>query len=567
MQNPGRELLPEQRALPGALPRRFIEWLPFLWSRVLFPGGCVAEEPIRIRSLILLVLLPGIIIYGCLSFHLFEPDEGRYAEIPREMLVRGEWVVPYLEGEPYLDKPPLLYWLVGLSYRSFGVHDWSARLVPALAVHVCILLTYLFGRRILGERAAFRGALVLALAPGLVSIGRLLVMDGLLALWTILALFAGFESVRGARMRMGWGLLAAVACGLGILTKGPVAVLLVLPPLWAYRWLAGQACPVGWRRMMVLALVTLAVALPWYVAICVRLPAFAYHFLWEHNVVRFVAPFDHQRPIWFYAPILLAGLMPGTLAAIGFVRFLFSGDAVLSRWRSPALGFMILGGGWCLLFFSLSGCKLPTYILPAFPPLALALGCYLAHSSWERSIWPKVIGGAAFVLLCVGHNFALPWYAHYRAPMGRLAELKDYCSDPCTPIICYPRNCDSVAFYIGRDDLLSYRSKQTTDMVRFLQERQRTVLLLTHRHSLGSLRYALTPDLQVVEERHFGLSPIAGLPDRFAQKLTWVMGETSLGLCDLAVVERRPAGQLILTKETKPSGVMPPHGDTSSGSE
>src|SRR6202008_1592092 len=119
--------------------------------------------------------VPAALLYPCLSFRLFEPDEGRYAEIPREMLARGEWIVPYLQGEPYLDKPPLLYWLVGLSYRVFGVQDWAARLIPALAVHASILLTYFFGARMLGERAGFWGACLLSLAPAFVSVGRLLV--------------------------------------------------------------------------------------------------------------------------------------------------------------------------------------------------------------------------------------------------------------------------------------------------------------------------------------------------------------------------------------------------------
>jgi len=538
----------DQNEISRGLPQNFSAWPPFLWSHVLFPGSVTAVGPFRWRSLLLLILLPGVLLYGCLSFHLFEPDEGRYAEIPREMLNRGDWIVPYLEGEPYLDKPPMLYWLVELSYRLFGVHDWSARLVPALAVHGCILLTYLFGRRILGERAAFWGGLLLSLAPGLSSIGRLLVMDGLLSFWTTLALFAGFESVRGDKLRWTWGLLAAVACGLGILTKGPVAILLLLPPLWIYRWLTGRSCQVGWRALLVFVLVTTGIAAPWYIAICVRLPAFAYHFLWQHNVVRFLAPFDHQRPIWFYAPILLLGLLPGTLAAFPFLRFLASSNEETRRRRCPALGFALLGGIWCIFFFSLSGCKLPTYILPAFPPLALALGYYLAQSHWERTAWPKIFGGTAFLILFVGHNVVLPWYAHYRAPMSRLAEIKDYCSDLQTALVCYPRNCDSMAFYLERDSLLNYRSKQTNDLVRFMQERPRTLLLLTHRHSLQSLRYALPPDLRVVEQKHFGLTPIACLPDGLAEKLTWLMGETSLGLCDFAVIEHCQPAPAALTK-------------------
>ena len=179
------------------------------------------------------------------------------------MLARGEWLVPYLQGEPYLDKPPLMYWLVMASYRLFGEHDWSARLIPALAIQGCILVTYLLGRRSLGERAAFWGALALSLAPGFVSVGRLLVLDGLLAFCVTLSTLAAFEAVRGHRFRWGWWLLAAFACGLGVLTKGPIAIVLLVPPMWAYRILANSNCRIGWRRWFIFSAVILAVVSPW----------------------------------------------------------------------------------------------------------------------------------------------------------------------------------------------------------------------------------------------------------------------------------------------------------------
>src|SRR5437773_7342547 len=223
--------------------RSLLAYPSFLWSQVLFPGRTRAPSEMRWRSLLLLVVVSGALLYPCLSFYLFEPDEGRYAEIPREMLARGELLVPYLQGEPYLDKPPLMYWLVMASYRLFGEHDWSARLIPALAIQGCILITYLLGRRSLGERAAFWGALVLSLAPGFVSVGRLLVLDGLLAFCVTLSTLAAFEAVRGQRFRWGWWLLAALACGFGVLTKGPIAIILLVPPLWAYRFLTRQEEP------------------------------------------------------------------------------------------------------------------------------------------------------------------------------------------------------------------------------------------------------------------------------------------------------------------------------------
>src|SRR5207247_1487508 len=115
-------------------------------------------------------------------------------------------------------------------------------LVPALAVHATLLLTYLLGRRTLGEPAALAGALALTLAPGFISVARLLLLDGLLTLFLALSVLAAFEAVRGPRLRWSWWLLAALACGLGVLTKGPVAVLLLVPPLLLYRVLSRQGC-------------------------------------------------------------------------------------------------------------------------------------------------------------------------------------------------------------------------------------------------------------------------------------------------------------------------------------
>src|SRR5262245_11978456 len=453
------------------------------------------------------------------------------------MLARGEWVVPYLAAEPYLDKPPLLYWLVMLSYRGLGVHDWSARLVPAVAVHAAVLLTYLLGRRTLGERSAFRGALLLALAPGFMSMGRLLILDGLLALWVVLSLLSAFEAVRGGRLRPGWWLLSAVACGLGVLTKGPVALILLAPPLWLHGRLAGSTARVTWPAGLAFLAVVLAVNLPWYVAVCLRTPEFAGHFLWQHNLVRFVSGFDHLEPVWYYGPVLLAGLLPGSLLAAGFLRFLLTGEAETAHRRPPELGFMLLAGGWGVFSFTLSGCKLPTYILPGFPPLCLALGHYLADGRWARSRWPAAVAACCFALLCVGHHVVVPWYAWYRSPMGRPAEVARHCADPRTPVVCFPRNCDSVAFYLGRDDLRSYRSKEIDDLRVTMMLHPRTVVLCTHRHSLNGLRQALPPNVRVVDEAHFGLARVPWLPGWLADRLSNWSGETAWGLCDLAVVE------------------------------
>ncbi len=382
----------------------------------LFPGQ---PEPItswRWRPVILLGIVISALLYPCLTFFLFEPDEGRYAQIPREMLTTGDWIVPQLQGQPYLDKPPLFYWLVMACYQLFGYHDWAARLVPALAVQGTILITYLFGRRLLGERPAFWGALALALMPGFVGMGRLVLLDGTLAFWVTLATLSAAYAVNGQSLRRGYWLLSAVACGLGVMTKGPIAMVLLLPPLWAFQRLSGNKSSIGWRGWLVFAGVLLAVTAPWYVAVCLRQPDFARHFFLVHNVERFAQPFDHDRPFWFYVPVLFASMLPLPLLGIPCCRFLFS--AKTADRRCPVLGYLLLSAAWCVLFFSLAGSKLPTYILPALPPLALAGGAYLAQSSLLTSRWFRAGLAAWWCLSMLGHGILLPAVARARSPMA-----------------------------------------------------------------------------------------------------------------------------------------------------
>jgi 4-amino-4-deoxy-L-arabinose transferase-like glycosyltransferase len=514
-------------ATPIPWPKALIPSLRLLWQRTLFPSTAPVDARIRILSLLILFVLPAALLYPCLQFHLLDPDEGRYAEIPREMLARGEWIVPHLQGEPYLDKPPLLYWLVMLSYSIFGVYDWAARLVPALCVHATILTTYLIGRNRLGERAAFRGALLLSLTPALIGMGRLLIIDGLLTVWVTLGLLAGWSSFGARSASKGTWILCALACGLGVLTKGPVALILVLPPLLIFRWLQPEPRnPISdTRPWLLFAAIILAINLPWYIAIAIRRPEFGLYFFVQHNLQRFLAPFDHLEPIWYYGPVVLAGLLPGTFLLWRLARTLISGDPDACERRTADLGFALLAGGWCVLFFSLSGSKLPTYILPAFPMLCLALGVLrpMRGSVWVLGCW--------IALLIVANYVAVPWYARQRSPMGvPAAELRAHCSDPAMPVCCYPRSCDSAGFYLQRDDLQATRSKFVHLLIADLLTRDRTAILFTHRHSFDLLKESLPPELTVEHAATF-----RGQLEGPIWLTKW-MGDSPWGLCDLAVI-------------------------------
>src|SRR5262249_26036781 len=150
-------------------------------------------------------------------------------------------------------KPPLLYWLVMAGYAAFGVHDWAARLVPATAALLVVLVTYLWGRRAAGPRAAVLGALMLCPSARFGYLGRMLAMDGLLCLGVVAALGAGHAALTGARLRRGWWSVSAAACGLAVLTKGPVALVLVAVPLLAYQALDRRACRPSWRPWLAYA--------------------------------------------------------------------------------------------------------------------------------------------------------------------------------------------------------------------------------------------------------------------------------------------------------------------------
>lgn len=362
------------------VPRTLASLLPFWWARVLFPGRVgrrLETDTPKVLPVALLVLIAALLFFSRLRSPLLEPEEARYAEIPRQMLAAGQWLVPVLHGEPYYHKPPLLYWLIMASYSLAGVHDWAARLVPCSAGLLTVLAVYFWGRRILGWRAAFAGAVMLCLSARFVYLGRMLTMDGLLTLCVITALGAAQIAANGPRLRMRWWLLSAIACGLGVLTKGPVAVVLTLVPVAACSWLDRRTACLPRMMWLLYVAVVAAIAAPWYVALGVHDPSFAGEFFWTHNIVRFVRPIDHPEPPWFYVPGLFLGMLPWSLLLVPMARFLTRHAGTTANRRHAGLGFILLSAAWCLVFYSAAGCKRVGYVLPALPLLALALGCYV----------------------------------------------------------------------------------------------------------------------------------------------------------------------------------------------
>jgi 4-amino-4-deoxy-L-arabinose transferase-like glycosyltransferase len=300
---------------------------------------------------------------------LAEPDEARYAEIAREILVRHDWVTPTLNYVKYFEKPPLVYWLTAITFRAFGTHDWVARLVPVLAAMGTLALTWTLGRRAYNSWVGTVGTGVLATSPLFFAMGQTLTLDMPLTLWLTAALVCFWLGYHNVMRQRGLYCAMYVCVALGMLTKGPVAVVLTGGVIMGFLVVMRD-----WRTVMRLldpVGITLfaLVALPWFIAVSVRNPEFVHFFIVDQHLKRFLSPNEHRQPIWFFLPFVVASLIPWDLALA----------LVPKPWRlvprprqwSPITWFCALWAGIIVVFFSLSASKLVTYILPALPPLAL----------------------------------------------------------------------------------------------------------------------------------------------------------------------------------------------------
>jgi len=320
----------------------------------------------HIAILILSILCYVLFFYGLGGLGMIGPDEPRYAAIAREMLVTRDYVTPRLYGLPWFEKPPLMYWLAALGYKLFGINEAGARFPSALAATICVFFVYWCGRRLWDRASGFLGALVAATSIGSFAFARAASMDMLLTACLTMALtFFLFGFNDNTPRRSLWFSLFYTALGLGVLAKGPVAVLLPLLSLGGFLLLRGRWDE--WRSWYPNRLwITAAIALPWYL-FCTIINGwgFVQVFFIDQNIERFASTIHgHGRPVYFFLPVLLLLTFPWTFLLISALRRTFGrNDYVLLWWTAVPF-----------VFFSLSGSKLPGYILPMVPSIAMLLG-------------------------------------------------------------------------------------------------------------------------------------------------------------------------------------------------
>ena len=304
---------------------------------------------------------------------LFNSDEGRYAEIPREMLQGGDWVIPHLNGLAYIEKPPLQYWATAASFAIFGANEFSARIYGALTAFGTVALVWLLGTRLWGREVGWRAAAVLSGMLMFVALGQILTLDMSLTFYMTLSLVGFLLAQHAAAAQRRWMLLAWTGAALGVLTKGLVAAAIPAAVLTLYGIATRDLAP--WRRLHVswgLPLF-LVLTVPWHWLAAHRLPDFLQFFFVHEHLARYLTPIaDRQEAWWFFGAVFLAGSVPWTLPTL---RVVVGGwrqrGGSLGKFR-PGL-FLWIWVVFVGVFFSLSDSKLMPYILPAMPPLAILI--------------------------------------------------------------------------------------------------------------------------------------------------------------------------------------------------
>jgi 4-amino-4-deoxy-L-arabinose transferase-like glycosyltransferase len=378
------------------------------------------------RGLWLLLFAVVLIWFSNLEYRkLTKPDEGRYAEIPREMIASGDWITPRLNGLKYFEKPVMQYWTTATAFLVFGEHQWTARLWTALTGFLGVILACFTARRLWGADAGLFAAATLGSSLLFVVMGHMNTLDMGVSFFMAASLCGFLLAQRdgASEQENRWWMYitwAALACA--VLSKGLIGIVLPGAVLVLYTLIERDWNL--WKRLHLFrgSLLFLLLAAPWFIAVSRANPEFFQFFFIHEHFDRFLTKVhDRYEPWWWFIPVLALGILPWLLVMV---------DALLGAWKTApgqaerfkTKRYLLIWTVFIFVFFSKSDSKLASYILPIFPALALLIGARLTQISARRAFWmllPVAFLGllalafSQYTETFAGADFEKPYYREY----------------------------------------------------------------------------------------------------------------------------------------------------------
>lgn len=346
------------------------------------------------RQLWLLLIAVAVIWFSNLEYRkLIKPDEGRYAEIPREMVASGDWVTPRLNDLKYFEKPPLQYWTTAAAYEVFGEHQWTSRLWTALTGFAGILLVWFAGLRLYGREAANYAAILLGSSMLYALMAHINTLDmgvtffitlGILALLLAQQGYGNLQTIKASR---NWMIVAWASLALAVLSKGLMGLVLPAAALFIYMIVQRDFSVLKRMHWLPGLAVFLLITVPWFYLVMKANPEFFQKFFIYEHYTRFTTKeLGRYQPWYYFVPVLLAGMLPWTALMFDTLFKSWRGSRLPEKQFNPAR-FLLVWAVFIYLFFTVSGSKLPSYLLPMFPALALLMGKQLVEIDTRRLFW------------------------------------------------------------------------------------------------------------------------------------------------------------------------------------